>query len=407
MGMSKNGTVGGFSKKRLKRLSAGMQAYVDSGEVAGIVTLLHRHGEEAHSDVIGWQDEEAKRLISRDTIFRIASMTKPVACAAALILLEEGKLRLDDPIDRWIPELADRRVLRDPKGPLRNTYPSPRPITVQHLMTHTPGLVSQFIDQGPIAAEAAKLHAGNMLLLAGASVDEWLARLGALPLVHEPGERMNYGFTTDILGFVVGRAAGMPFEKFIETRLFAPLGMTDTAFHVPKGKRDRLSVAYAAHPKTGKRMVEDHPDKSRWATAPKVPSASAGLVSTIDDYMKFGRMLLGGGKLGRERILSRKTVELMTTDVLTPAQRQFPFMGIDMWSYQGFGLGVSVLDNLGGQPTLGSVGKYGWGGAYGTWWSNDPKEDMVMIMMVQLFVGTLGAKLQPDFTNLAYQAIDD
>jgi CubicO group peptidase (beta-lactamase class C family) len=406
--MAKNGGAKGFSKKRLKRLTEGMKAYVDRGEVAGIVTLLHRRGEEAHCDVIGWQDSEAEIPMQRDTIFRIASMTKPVACVAALMLMEEGKIRLDDPIDRWLPELADRRVLRDPAGPLDDTYPAPRPIMVVDLMTHMPGFVSQFIDlKGPIAAAAAKLHVGNALLLAGTGVDEWLLRLGALPLVHEPGQRMNYGFTTDVLGFLVGRASGMPFEQFLETRLFEPLGMEDTGFSVSKGQRDRLAVAYAGHPKTGKRIVDDHPKKSKWSAPPKIPSASAGLVSTADDYMKFGRMLLAGGKLDGERILSRKSVELMTTNFLTPEQRKMLFMGFDMWSHQGFGLGVSVTDRLGGQPSLGSVGKYGWGGAYGTWWANDPEEDLVMILMVQLLVGTLGSKLQPDFTNLVYQSIDD
>jgi CubicO group peptidase (beta-lactamase class C family) len=407
MKMAKIGGAAGFSKKRLKRLTDRMRDYVDRGEVAGIVTLIHRDGEEAHSDAIGLQDGEAGIPIGRDTIFRIASMTKPIASVAALMLLEEGRLRLDDPIDNWLPELANRTVLRDPLGPLGETYPSPRPITVVDLMTHRPGFVSQFIDQGPIGKEAAKLHVGNALLLLGSDVDEWLARLGALPLVHEPGQRMNYGFTTDVLGLLVGRAAGMKLEDFLQARLFDPLGMRDTAFHVPKSKRGRLAVAYVTHPKSGKRVIDDHPKQSKWASPPKVPSASAGLVSTADDYAKFGRMLLAGGKAGRERILSRKAIELMTSDFLSPEQRRMLFMGYDMWDAQGFGLGVSVRDRLGGQPSLSSVGTYGWGGAYSTWWFNDPKERIVAVMMTQLLVGTVGSKLAPDFTNLVYQAIDD
>ncbi|HLG88956.1 MAG TPA: serine hydrolase domain-containing protein [Alphaproteobacteria bacterium] len=400
--------AGGLSKKRLKRLADGMAAYVERGEVAGIVTLIHRDGEEVHFDAVGWQDGERRIPIERDSIFRIASMTKPVASVAALMLLEEGKLRLDDPIDNWLPELANRSVLHDPKGPLAKTYKAPRPITVLDLMTHRPGFASQFIDlMGPIGKAVAKLHVGNGLLLLGTDVDEWLARLGALPLVHVPGERMNYGFTTDVLGFLVGRAAGKPLEGFLAERLFEPLGMRDTAFHVPKAKRGRLCVAYATDLKSGKRVVDDHPRESKWASPPKVPSASAGLVSTADDYAKFGRMLLAGGKLGRERILSRKTIELMTTDFLTPAQRRMLFMGFPMWKAQGFGLGVSVKDRLGGQASLSSVGTYGWGGAYGTWWFNDPKERITAVMMTQLLVGTLGSKLAPDFTNLVYQAIDD
>ncbi len=181
-------TIEGLSKSRLTRLSDAMRGYVDHGEVAGVVTRVHRHGREVHSDAFGWQDEEVATPIRRDTIFRIASMTKPIVSVAALMLLEEGKLRLDDPVDRWLPELAERRVLRSPTGALDDTYPAPRPITVLDLITHRPGLASQFADTGPIAAEAARLHIGNGLLLAGADPDEWLARLGSLPLVYEPGE---------------------------------------------------------------------------------------------------------------------------------------------------------------------------------------------------------------------------
>jgi CubicO group peptidase (beta-lactamase class C family) len=401
---------GGFSAERLKRLTAGMQGYVDRGEVAGVVTLVHRRGEEAHHDALGWMDDEARTPMRRDSLFRIASMTKPIASVAALMLMEEGRLRLDSPVDTWLPELADRQVLRDPAGPLDDVYPAPRPITVLDLLTHRPGLVSAFVDRGPIAAGAAALHAGNALLLKGSGVDEWLARLGALPLVHEPGARMNYGFTTDVLGLLVGRVSGLGLERFLQERLFGPLGMTDTGFHVPADKRARLTTAYHGDPATGRRVLNDHPERSLWGVPQAVPSASAGLVSTADDYMAFGRMLLDGGRTrSGERLLSRKTIELMATDFLTPEQRRMLFMGFDMWGGQGFGLGVSVLDNPAAfpQPTLGSIGTYGWGGAFGTSWSNDPAEQMTVVLMVQLLVGTTGAGLKPDFTNLVYQAIDD
>ena len=200
--------IEGMSKARLTRLSDAMRGYVDRGEVAGVVTLVHRHGCEVHSDAFGWQDEEAGTQVRRDTIFRIASMTKPVVSVAALMLLEDGKLRLDDPVDRWLPELANRQVMRSPTGAIDDTYPAPRPITVLDLITHRPGFVSQFADTGPIAAEAAKLHIGNGLLLAGNDPDDWLARLGALPLVYEPGSHFHYGFGTDVLGLLVGRIGG-------------------------------------------------------------------------------------------------------------------------------------------------------------------------------------------------------
>jgi CubicO group peptidase (beta-lactamase class C family) len=400
-------TIEGLSKSRLTRLSDSMRGYVDRGEVANVVTLVHRHGREVHADAFGWQDEEAGTPIRRDTIFRIASMTKPVVSVAALMLMEEGKLRLDDPVDRWLPELADRHVMRSPTGALDDTYKAPRPITVLDLITHRPGLASQFADTGPIAAEAAKLHIGNALLLAGDNPDEWLARLGALPLVYEPGAHFNYGFGTDVLGLLVGRIAGSGLEDFLRARLFGPLGMVDTGFHVPEDKRDRLSVAHMPDPVTGKRVLVDHPSNSPWNIPKAVPSGSAGLAATADDYAKFGLMLRDGRAASGERILSRKTIELMTTDFLTPEQRGRLFLGFDMWSSRGFGLGVSITDRLGSQFGLGSVGRFGWGGAFGTTWFNDPKEDLTAVMLIQLMVGPLSPKIEADFGNLIYQAIDD
>jgi CubicO group peptidase (beta-lactamase class C family) len=397
----------GFSQARLRRLSDSMRGYVDRGEIGNVVTLLHRHGQLGHVDKFGWQDQEAGIPIADDTIFRIASMTKPIVSVAALMLLEEGRFRLDDPVDRWMPELADRRIMRDPAGPIDDTYPASRPITVLDLFTHRPGLVSQFTATAAIGVEAAKLHIGNNLLLAGDDPDEWLARLGALPLVYEPGAHFNYGYATDVLGFLVSRIAGMPLEDFLQVRLFRPLNMFDTGFHVPESKRGRLSVAHMPDIATGKPVTFDHPSNSPWNEPKTVPSGSAGLVSTGADYLEFGRMLHDGcGPTGR-RLMSRKTIELMTTDFLTREQRGRLFMGFDMWSARGFGLGVSVVDNLASQFNLGSVGRYGWGGAFGTAWFNDPKEDLTAIMMIQSLVGPLSPKIEADFVNLVYQAIDD
>jgi CubicO group peptidase (beta-lactamase class C family) len=398
----------GLSVARLKRLTDGMQGFVDRGVVTGVVTLTHRHGVEAHCDVLGFQDEEARQPMRRDTIFRIASMTKPIVSVATLMLLEEGKLRLDDPIERWLPEFANPRVLRDPAGPIDDTHPAARSITVLDLLTHRPGIVSRFSAQGPIAAASAGLNLPTGFALQGDNPDDWLARLGALPLVYEPGERMNYGYTTDVLGFLVARAASVPLERFLATRLFAPIGMTDTAFWVPAEKMPRFPVAHAINPADGQRIAFDRPGgNSLWARAPAIPSGAGGLVSTADDYMRFARMLLAGGRFGNERILSRKAIELMTTDFLTPAQRQMPFLGWDMWGPRGFGLGVSIIDRPGRQSGLGSIGRYGWGGAFGTAWSNDPKEDMVAILMVQLLVGSATPAMETDFLNLVYQAIED
>jgi len=398
----------GLSPTRLKRLTEGMQRFIDQGVVTGIVALVHRNGVEGYCDVLGFQDEESRKPMRRDTIFRIASMTKPIVSVAALMLLEEGRLRLDDPIERWLPEFAGPRVLNDPDGPLDDTRPAARSISVLDLLTHRPGIVSRFSARGPIARASAGLNLPTGFALQGTDLDDWLARLGALPLVFEPGERMNYGYTTDVLGFLIARAAGMPLERFLETRLFAPLGMADTAFWVPPGKWDRFPVAHAMDPVSGRRVAFDRPDAdSRWIAAPAIPSGAGGLVATVDDYMRFARMLLDGGKAGGERFLSRKTIELMTTDFLTPVQRATPFFGYDMWGARGFGLGVAVNDRLGRQAGLGSIGRYGWGGAFGTAWSNDPREDMAAVLMVQLLVGGATPAMEQDFLNFVYQAIDD
>jgi CubicO group peptidase (beta-lactamase class C family) len=401
-------TASGFSPSRLKRLTEGLQRFIDQGLVTGVVTLVHRNGVEAHSDVLGFQDEEGRQPMRRDTIFRIASMTKPIVSVAALMLLEEGKLRLDDPIERWLPEFADPRVLNDPDGQLDDTRPAARSINVLDLLTHRPGIVSRFSARGPIAKASAGLNLPTGFALQGTGPDDWLARLGALPLVYEPGERMNYGYTTDVLGFVIARVAGTTLEKFLDTRLVGPLGMVDTAFWVPPEKWDRFPIAHASDPLSGRRVAFDRPDaNSKWARPPAIPSGAGGLVSTGGDYMRFARMLLDGGKAGGERFLSRKTIELMTTDFLTPAQRAMPFFGYDMWGARGFRLGVAVNDRLGSQTGLGSVGRYGWGGAFGTAWSNDPSERLAAVLMVQLLVGGATPALEQDFLNLVYQAIDD
>ncbi|MDB5392665.1 MAG: serine hydrolase [Rhodospirillales bacterium] len=384
-----------------------MRGYVDRGEIGNVVTLLYRRGQRAHADQVGWLDGEARIPVAHNSIFRIASMTKPVVSVAALMLLEEGRLRLDDPVDRWLPELADRRVMCDSAGDIDDTYRSPRPITVLDLFTHRPGLVSQFTAGGQIGSAAAKLHIGNALLLTGTDPDEWLARLGALPLVYEPGTHFNYGFATDVLGFLVARIAGVGLEDFLRQRLFGPLGMVDTGFHVPQDKLARLSVAHMPDPTTGKPVMNDHPSASPWSKPKTVPSGSAGLVSTADDYAKFGLMLRDGRGPNGDRLLSRKTIELMTTDFLTAEQRGRLFLGFDMWSARGFGLGVSIVDNLAGQFNLGSVARYGWGGAFGTTWFNDPREDLTAVMMIQSLVGPLSPKIEADFVNLVYQAIDD
>lgn len=396
----------GFSPSRLARLSHRLANYVERGEIAGAVALIYRNKSVAHSLAIGWQDEDAQKPMRSDTLFRIASMSKPITSVAALMLLEEGLLRLDDPIERWLPEFANPRVLRHPEGILEDTVPAERSITVCDLLTHRPGFVSHFFARGPIAGAVDKFATHPLLLNPAMDPDTWLKHLSGLPLVYQPGSTINYGWATDVLGLLIGRATQIGFSEFLRTRLFEPLGMFDTGFHVSAEQRERLSVGYGMI--AGKRAVNDSPATSLWNPPPLSPSGSAGLVSTASDYLQFSTMLLNGGTGNNVRILSRKTIELMTSDFLTPVERKLPFHGaVDFWAGQGFGLGVSVLDRLGGQSELGSPGKYSWGGAYGTWWFNDPRENLSAVLMIQLYEAYLHIKIRQDFENLIYQAIDD
>ncbi len=395
----------GFSSERLARLTARMQEFEQDERISGVVTLVYRDGLVVHSDVLGYQDVEKKTPMRRDTLFRLASMTKPITSVAVLMLVEEGKLGLGDPVDRWLPELAKPKVLKDPAGPLARTTPSPRPITVSDLLTHRSGLAYTFTSSGPLskALEQSGLLGSSSTL----SPDEWMARLGKLPLAYAPGTRWNYGLSTDVLGVLVERASGMPFPEFLRTRLFEPLGMQDTAFWVPAGKLDRLATLYALDPKSGAVIATDTPPQSRVASPPAFASGGGGLVSTADDYLRFARMLLGGGELDGVRILSPRMVERMATNQLSAEQRKVPFLGMDFWAGQGFGLGVSVVEDptraIGSELT--SKGANGWGGAHGTWYFVDPDQDLAAVMMIQLTGGGRIVPMIPAFETAIYQAM--
>jgi CubicO group peptidase (beta-lactamase class C family) len=237
-------------------------------------------------------------------------------------------------------------------------------------------------------------------------MDAWMAKLGKLPLVYEPGRRWHYGFSTDALGVLIQRASGMSFPDFLRTRIFEPLGMEDTFFWVPKEKLDRFGPAYTPDPKTGRRIIVDQPSTSRWIDRASFPSGGAGLVSTADDYLKFARVVLGQGKSDGLRLLSRAAFSLMATDFLTAEERATPFLGMPFWTSMGFGLGLSIADTPTAQDWLGSPGRLGWPGAYGTWWVADPKEDLIALMMIQLYFGS-GGTMRTDCETAIYQAIDD
>lgn len=372
--------TGGLAPEALAQIPAALQGVVDAGDLSGFVTLVWRKGEVAQVNTLGYRDIAGKVPMTRDTLFRIASMTKPVTSIAALMLMEEGKLKLDDPVTRWLPELANLQVLKDAEGPLEATYPSPRDITVEDLMTHRAGLAYGFTSIGPIA-HAYEDRLGSPLVNSR-TPDAWLAALGTLPLSYPPGERFHYSHATEVLGFLVARIEGKPLGQVLQDRIFGPLGMEDTFFWCPPQKRDRLAKLYRAPPEAG--PLEDV-SLPLTDAAPAFEGGGGGLISTADDYLKFARMMLGKGEVDGVRLVKAETIELMTRNRLTEAQREIPFMGIPFWGGQGFGLGVSVITDPEKQAWMGagSVGAFGWPGAFGTWWQADPAEDMVMIYLIQ------------------------
>ncbi len=402
-------STGGLSKTRLDRMHDVMAGYVERGELPGIVTLVSRHGE-VHVDAIGTTAIGASAPIRRDTIFRISSMTKPITAAAAMVLIEECKLRLDDPVDRLLPELADRKVLKRLDGPLEDTVPANRPITVRDLLTFRMGFGQMIVapDAYPILKAANELQIGMGPLTPSTipAPDEWIRRLGTLPLMHQPGERWIYNTGSDVLGVLLARAANQPLETFLRQRIFEPLGMKDTGFSVAATNVDRLATSYWTNPASGVLDVFDPAGGGQWTRPPAFPSGAAGLVSTIDDYLAFGQMMLDHGKHGGERILSRSSVETMTTDHLTAAQKAISGLFPDQFDAQGWGFGVAVVTRR--DDIARSVGTFGWDGGLGTSWYADPREELVGIFMTQRAWGSPSpANARLDFWTLAYEAIDD
>lgn len=369
----------GFDAERLAGASAPLRMAIEGGDLAGGVTVVWRKGEIVDVQTLGLADLGQKRPMARDTLFRIASMTKPVTSVAALMLVEAGAWRLDDPITRWAPEFSNMRVLRRPDGPLDETEPAARPITLEDLLTHRSGLAYGFTSVGPIA-HAHEAALGD-ILTADMDPDEWMTALAGLPLTYQPGERFHYSLSTDVLGVMVGRAAQTSFRDFLMERIFLPLGMTDTDFYIPAGKRDRAAVVYRGE--IGKTLeplnfpARDDP--------PRFCGGGGGLISTADDYLAFARVLLGGGEAAGVRLLKPATVEMMRSNRLTDVQRTHDFLGMPFWQSQGFGLGLSMILDPARHAWMGEgrEGAFGWPGAFGTWWQADPAEDMILIYLIQ------------------------
>jgi CubicO group peptidase (beta-lactamase class C family) len=401
-------SAAGLSKARLGRMHDVMARHVEHGGVPGLVTAISR-GDDVQVDAIGRKAIDGA-AVQRDTIFRIASLTKPITAVATMILVEECRLRLDDAVDELLPELAGRRVLRTLSGPLDDTVPVKRPITVRDLLTFRMGMGIVMAPPGTYPIQRAmteqRLGQGMPSPSEVPAPDEWIRRLGTLPLMGQPGEEWIYHTGSDVLGVLIARAAGRPLEAFFRERIFEPLGMKDTGFSVPENKLDRLATSYWTNPGTGVLEVYDEPRGGQWSRPPAFSSGGRGLVSTVDDFLAFGRMLLNRGRYGRERILSRPSVETLTTDQLTPEQKAASGLTADYFDSHGWGFGVAMVTRR--TDVAGPVGSFGCDGGLGTSWRSDPSEDMVTVLLTQCaWASPTPPRVAVDFSTSAYQAIDD
>jgi CubicO group peptidase (beta-lactamase class C family) len=391
----------GLNPERLNEISHVVQSSVDRGEIAGAVTLVARHGQVVWLNATGDQDRESHKPMRTDSIFRICSMTKPIVSLAVMMLYEEGRFQLDDPISKFIPEFKDEKVLVTPKEGKAYTIPASKPITIRNLLTHTSGLTYNW---DPVLGSYYKdANIATGLMPYDGTIADNVKQLARLPLLFNPGEKWNYGLSVDVLGYLIEIVSGKPLDQFLKERIFEPLGMHDTFFYVPEDKQDRLATAYTWYEGKGLQRFPETPitegSFSYSADYPihgpkKLFAGGAGLCSTAADYARFCQLMLSKGRCGDKQLISRKSVELMTHDQLGP---NFP--------EQSFGLGFGIDGVKTPLHGLGSPGQYQWGGFYYTAFTIDPVEDMITVFMAQLHPG------DPDtagnFHTVAYTAVED
>jgi CubicO group peptidase (beta-lactamase class C family) len=383
----------GLSESGLERLHASMEAHVERKELPGLVTLV-AHGDDVRVDAIGTKAFDASEPMRRETLFRMTSMTKPVVAVATLMLIDDGKLALGDTIERWLPEMANRRVLRRVDGPLDETVPARRALTVEDLLTFRMGygmLTEPTFDPPfPIVNAATELR----LVLSQPdpptphTPDEWIERFGSLPLMYQPGERWQYNVGSLVLGVLIARVAGQRLDDFCKARIFEPLGMRSTGFSLPLERTRDLPAAYGSDPATHQLERHEVSTPQDWSRPPVFPSGAAGLVSTADDYFAFARLLLDHGEHRGRRLLSAKSVEMMTTNQLTREQMTTAGMLLEG---HGWGYGVGIVTEPDSEWPV--PGRYGWSGGYGTTWFNDPHLGIAASLLTQttdvLWNGTL------------------
>jgi CubicO group peptidase (beta-lactamase class C family) len=398
--------MAGLCKPRLERMQQVLSGYVERKEMPGLVALVSHH-DDVHVEALGTLSFGSAAPMKRDTIFRIASITKLITAVAAMILVEECKLRLDESIEPWLPELANRRVLKSISSQLVDTVPALRAITVRDLLTYRMGFgsVMAMPNTYPIQKLIREYRIGGdgpMLPSQAPNMDEWLQKLGSLPWLAQPGERWMYHVSGDALGALIARVSGQSLETFMGERIFNPLGMKDTAFHVPPEKIDRLPAFYFLNQQTNRLDFFDDPANSAWRLAPSFALGGGGLVSTMDDYFAFSRMMLNKGRHSGEQILSRATVELMTSDQLSPEQRT----GSELFfgTHSSWGLGMAV--DIGRNEIFHNPGRFGWTGGFGTTAYTDPAEGMIGILFTQRMVDSpQPPKVFSDFWTLGYGAM--
>ncbi|MGY4230812.1 CubicO group peptidase (beta-lactamase class C family) [Bradyrhizobium sp. USDA 4503] len=409
----------GMSTTALNRLEAHLKSrYIDAGRFPGTQVLIYRRGKIVHSTVQGFADLERKAPVKDDTIFRIYSMTKPITSVAFMMLVEEGKVALDEPVAKYIPEWKNLGVFVAGTAPAFLTRPPTRPMQIVDLLRHTSGLTYGFQQRSNVDAAYREKKIGEVIK--AGTLDGMIEDLAKIPLEFSPGEAWNYSVSTDVLGYLVGKISGQPFEQFLKERIFKPLGMKDTDFFVPADKAHRFAACYSADPqggfnplaaeRKGTLTLQDDPTTSSFLAPPSLISGGGGLCSTAADYLTFCRTLLNGGELGGVRLLGPKTLKLMTSNHL-PGGVDLPSMSRSMFAeaaYNGIGFGLGFAVTMHPSQTLiaGSPGEFNWGGAATTSFFIDPAEELITIFMTQVLPSS-AYPLRRELRTMVYAAITE
>jgi CubicO group peptidase (beta-lactamase class C family) len=409
----------GMSKTAFDRLEAHLKHhYIDAGRFPGTRLLVYRRGKVVHSTVQGYADIERRVPVKDDTIFRIYSMTKPITSVAFMMLLEEGRVALDEPVHKYIPEWKNLGVFVAGTAPSFLTRPPSRPMLIVDLLRHTSGLTYGFQQRSNVDAAYREAKIGEVVK--AGTLETMIAELAKIPLDFSPGEAWNYSVSTDVIGYLIGKIAGQPFEQFLKERIFDPLGMSDTGFHVPADKAHRFAACYSADPKGGMTFhaterkgtltLQDDPATSSFLAPPSLISGGGGLCSTVADYLIFCRALINGGEVDGVRLLGPKTLQLMTSNHL-PGGCDLPAMSRSLFSeatYNGIGFGLGFSITMDPAKTLipGSAGEYAWGGAATTSFWIDPAEELITIFMTQVLPSS-AYPIRRELRTMVYAAITD